>query len=192
MSKTHIFILLVTLAVIAFASAYLILFPNTNKVSENSETNSKQTSIEQKDINEDSELAKLSEKLNLKNYKGENVSLDDYIGTPLVINSWAIWCPFCVEELKEFAQAQKEFEGKAIVIAINRSESASKTKEFTDELGVTDDMLFLLDPNDSFYKNIGGFSMPETIFVDGEGNIEIHKRGPMNKPEIEDKILEIL
>ena len=31
---------------------------------------------------------------------------------------------------------------------------------------------------------IGGFSMPETIFIDSDGVTKDHKRGPMEKEEI--------
>lgn len=130
--------------------------------------------------------------IELKDYEGNPVSLADYIGKPIVINSWAVWCPFCVEELKEFSTVQNELGSAVVIIAINRAESISRVKSFTDDLGVTDDLIFLLDGRDAFYKKIGGFSMPETIFVNAEGNIVIHKRGPMKASEIKDKIQSIL
>jgi len=128
---------------------------------------------------------------NLEDYSGNIVSLSDFTGKILVLNSWAAWCPFCVEELKDFALLQEEFGDEIVVIAIDRAESLETSKKFSDELGVTDKLVFLLDPRDSFYKSIGGFSMPETLFVDGEGNIRIHKRGPMKLNEMREKVLEI-
>ncbi len=120
----------------------------------------------------------------LLNYQGNEVSLETFRGQPLVINSWAVWCPFCRKELPDFAQLQKEFADEVVVIAIDRRESLEKAKSYTDELGITDDMVFLLDPSDSFYKSIGGFSMPETIFVNNKGEIMVHKRGPMELDEM--------
>lgn len=128
----------------------------------------------------------------LKDYDGNRVSLADFSGKPVVVNSWAVWCPFCVEELKDFAAVKREFGDQIEIIAIDRAESLERAKTFTDELGLTDDLIFLLDPNDSFYRSISGFSMPETIFVDREGNIRIHKRGPMDAAEIREKIQSIL
>lgn len=120
----------------------------------------------------------------LVDYRGNEVSLEEFKGKPLVINSWAVWCPFCVKELPTFAELQKEFGDKIIVIAIDRQEPLAKAKSFTDGLGITDDMRFLLDASDSFYKSIGGFSMPETIFVNSTGEIVVHKRGPMELDEM--------
>ena len=128
----------------------------------------------------------------LIDYEGEAVSLEDFRGKPLVINSWAVWCPFCREELPDFAELQKEFGEQVIVIAVDRQEPLAKAKGYTDELGITDDMLFLLDSSDSFYKSIGGFSMPETIFVDSDGKIVVHKRGPMELEEMREHVNKII
>lgn len=128
----------------------------------------------------------------LQDYNGKTVNFADFAGKPLVINSWAAWCPFCRKELSAFAAIQKEFGDTVVVIAIDRAESLKTSKKYSDELGVTDDLIFLLDPQDSFYQSIGGFSMPETIFVDTDGNIIIHKRGPMDTQEIREKIQQLI
>lgn len=126
--------------------------------------------------------------LSFEDYKGNSLALSDLKGKPHVVNSWAVWCPFCRAELEDFAQLQEEFGDEITVVAIDRQESLEKAKGFTDEIGVTDRMTFLLDPKDAFYKGIGGFSMPETLFVDAEGNIIIHKRGPMDLDEMRQKV----
>ncbi|MBI2630935.1 redoxin family protein [Candidatus Nomurabacteria bacterium] len=128
----------------------------------------------------------------LQDYDGKTVSLADFAGKPIVINSWAAWCPFCRKELVDFATVQKEFGDKVIFIAVDRAESLDVARQYTDELGVTEDMVFLLDPTDSFYQSIGGFSMPETIFVDSNGSIVFHKRGPMDINEIRERIQEFV
>ena len=130
--------------------------------------------------------------LSFEDYDGNTVSLRGFKGTPIVVNSWAVWCPFCLEELPAFAEVVNEFEGDVVVIAVDRAEPLSLAKEFSDKLGVTDDLLFVLDPSDSFYKAIGGFSMPETIFVDKEGVIQEHKRGPMDADEFRRRLQSIL
>ena len=127
----------------------------------------------------------------LQDYDGKTVRFTDFAGKPLVINSWAAWCPFCRKELVDFAAAQKEFGDDVAIVAIDRAESRETAKKYTDELGVTN-LIFLLDPLDSFYQSISGFSMPETIFVDRGGNIAERKRGPMEIKEIREKIQKLL
>jgi len=130
--------------------------------------------------------------LTFKDYNGNDVSLRDFQGKPIVVNSWAAWCPFCVDELPDFAEIQKEFGDEIVIIAIDRAESLALAKSYTDDLGVTDDILFVLDPNDTFYRAINGFSMPETLFVDADGVVRQHKRGPMTAEEIRERVQKIL
>jgi thiol-disulfide isomerase/thioredoxin len=130
--------------------------------------------------------------LSFTDYKGNSVVLSDFAGKPMVVNAWAVWCPFCVKELPDFATIQQELNNDIVVIAINRRESLETAKSYTDNLGISNAMVFLLDSTDSFYKAIGGFSMPETIFIDSSGVVQDHKRGPMNIEEIRERIQKIL
>jgi len=130
--------------------------------------------------------------LTLHDYDGREVKFSDFRGRAILINAWAAWCPFCREELKDFAAIQKEFSDQMVMIAVDRAEPRDTAKKFSDELGVSDDLIFLLDPDDTFYRAIGGFSMPETIFVDREGLVRFHKRGPMKREEIRRRIEDLL
>ncbi|MBI2607858.1 MAG: TlpA family protein disulfide reductase [Candidatus Doudnabacteria bacterium] len=159
--------------IVAFFGALLLL--NNNQSSERSSSGTGQSSYTQ------------VPDFSFEDFNGNTISLADFQGQPKIINSWAVWCPFCVEELKAFAEAKQELGDEIAIIAIDRAESLRLTKRFTDDLGVTDKLIFLLDPKDSFYRSIGGFSMPETLFVDGDNNILEHKRGPMTTSEIIEK-----
>ena len=127
-----------------------------------------------------------------EDFNGNTVTRTDLEGKVAVINSWATWCPFCVNELPDFVALQKEFGDDIIVVAISRQESRETAKNFTDSLGISKDILFLLDPKDSFYKSIGGISMPETLFIDKDGNIRTHKRGFMTLEEMREKTKAIM
>ena len=118
------------------------------------------------------------------NYDGELIRFADFNNKIIVANAWASWCPFCVNELPDFGELQKAFPDDVVVIAINRAEPTSTAKSFSDKLGLSDDYFFLVDPDDSFYKKIGGFSMPETLFINTNGDISLHKRGPMKFDEM--------
>lgn len=124
----------------------------------------------------------------LQNYEGQVITRASFAGRPLVINSWAAWCPFCVKEMPDFAAIQEEFKDKIVVVAIDRAESLETAKKFSDETGVTGRIILLLDPNDSWYQAVGGFSMPETIFINSEGIVVDHKRGPMELDEMRTRV----
>ena len=168
----------------------IIFFTSTN--SRPTTEGGGENSTSQSTVQNDKQQFDKAPDFRLKDTKGNEVALSDFDGKIRVVNSWATWCPFCVDELPDFAQLQEEFGDTIVVIAIDRNESLEKTQQFTDELGVTDGMLFLLDPKDSFYQSIGGFSMPETLFIDEDGNIRIHKRGPMRFLEMKEKVESII
>jgi len=131
--------------------------------------------------NDDPEKAPIFE---LQDYSGEIVSLKDFKGKVVVVNAWASWCPFCVNELPDFETLQNEFPDEIVVVAINRAEPLEFAKSFSDKLGLSESYTFLIDRDDTFYKSIGGFSMPETLFVNKKGEVELHKRGPMKIDEM--------
>lgn len=128
----------------------------------------------------------------LSDYDGREVKLSDFRGKPVVVNAWASWCPFCIKELPDFVKAQEEFQDKVVIIAVNRRESLEVAKSFSDVHVAAGKLIFLLDPADTLYQAINGFSMPETVFVDRDGIIRFHKRGPMDLEEMRRRIQEIL
>jgi len=130
--------------------------------------------------------------IELKDYAGNIISTADFAGKPLVLNAWASWCPFCVNELPDLAAVQEEFGDQVVIIAIDRVETKKVAQSYSDDLGLTDKLIFLLDPGDAFYQAIGGFSMPETLFVNADGTINFHKRGPMAKDEIRQRVQALL
>jgi thiol-disulfide isomerase/thioredoxin len=132
-------------------------------------------------------LASLSG-LALTDLAGAPAGLAEHGGKPLVVNAWASWCPFCIDELPAFVTLQQELGDSVTIVAIDRAESASVAMEYIDQLGIRDELVWLLDPTDYFYGQIGGFSMPETLFFNSDGSLGFHKRGPMDVAEIRQRI----
>lgn len=178
MKKTYLFIII---AVIVVAIGWLAVSRTGQNLSTSSNGNTATPS------RQEAQLEK-APNFSLQDYSGKTVNLSDFAGKPVVINSWASWCPFCRQEIPDFVTAQKELGDKVVIIAIDRAESLAAAKGYTDQQGTTNKLIFLLDPSDSFYQSIGGFSMPETIFVDRDGNITERKRGPMEINEIRQKL----
>jgi thiol-disulfide isomerase/thioredoxin len=124
----------------------------------------------------------------LKDYAGTDVRLSQFKREILVVHSWATWCTYCADELKNLATLKKKYGDRIEIIAPNRAESVQVAKPFTDQLGVGDAMLFLIDSGDEYYKSIGGYAMPETLFINDRGEVFHHQRGPMNIQEVEQMI----
>lgn len=124
-----------------------------------------------------------------RDYGGTLVQLSSFRGVPVMINTWASWCVECIRELSDLAAIQKEFGEKIKIIAVNRGETYDVAFSHLWRAGLGIGALtFLSDPSDSFYTAIGGFSMPETVFINADGIMVDHKRGPMNAEEIRRRI----
>ena len=125
-------------------------------------------------------------------YAGDSYVLNQNDSKLIVVNSWASWCPFCKRELTDFIRATSKYSPKDVtVIAINRGESLDISKSFSENLNANK-LVFLLDLGDKFYKEIGGFSMPETLFMDKKLNVLEHKHGAMTEDEIKEKVAKYL
>lgn len=67
---------------------------------------------------------------------GKEVKLSQFIGTPVVINFLASWCPPCKAELPHFDKLAKEYEGKVHFLMVNLSgEDKQAVKRFVESNG---------------------------------------------------------
>ena len=119
-----------------------------------------------------------------KDMDGNTVAMASFTGRPVILDIWTSWCQLCVPRISHLIALQKEFGDKLVIIEVNRGESLEIVKKYAEQIDTNHHLFFVLDADDSLYRAIGGFSMPETLFVDKEGNIADHTRGPMGIIEI--------
>ncbi len=129
--------------------------------------------------------------LSFSDKKGVCHKIQEYKAPVTVVNSWASWCPFCVEELPNLEKLAREYPNISVV-AINRGEDPQKAIAFTKEKKIGAASHTLFDPEDYFYKYIKGFGMPETVFLGEKGEILFHKRGVMSYDEMTQTIQMLL
>lgn len=123
--------------------------------------------------------------------EGNPVDLADYIGGTIVVTSWASWCPFCSDQLRQLSDYLNENpDSEVYVLAINRAEPITTAQSFLKTINAHENIVLLLDPKDKYYKSIGGFTMPETVFYDRKGSIVHHQRGVLKSLGIEKYIEE--
>ncbi len=116
---------------------------------------------------------------------GETVELGTVIaGRPAVINAWASWCPFCTKELPDLVALQKELGDAVVVIGVNRNEDREDAEAYLRSINAEEGLIYLYDPFDFLYQTIGGYVMPETIFVTADGYVAAHVRGPLSPEEM--------
>jgi thiol-disulfide isomerase/thioredoxin len=129
--------------------------------------------------------------LTLRDYEGNDVALSAFEGSVLVVYLFASWCPYCGDEMRALANLKSRYGEAVSVLAVNRAEPLLEAKAYTDSLGITG-LLYLIDRDDTIYKDIGGYAMPETVFITERGEILFHQRGPIKIPELEARLAELL
>ena len=124
---------------------------------------------------------------------GETVSLSSFFGEPIVVNFWATWCPPCASELPHFDKAAAEYEGKVRFLMVNltdgRRDTVESAKAYVEERGYTFPLYF--DTESSGAIAYAVYSIPLTVFIDADGNIQASRVGAMNEEMLYDYLEEL-
>lgn len=122
----------------------------------------------------------------------KEVKLSDYIGTPVVLNFWASWCPPCKAEMPGFNEMSKKYgKEKIAILMINltdgEKETVSKAKQYLESNKY--DMKVLYDSKLDAANKYNINSIPRTIFIDKDGYIfKDNAAGIISEEELEDQI----
>lgn len=141
-----------------------------------------------------SEVGQKISDFELESFQGEKVKLSQFQGKPVIIDFWAGWCPFCVNEMPELEKIQQEFKDQLVVLGIHRSETESQEAgaKFAKERGVT--YTLLKDSTGGVYKTLTGGRqlMPYALYLDKDGKIVKVKAGPKTAEEMRTAVKELL
>lgn len=124
--------------------------------------------------------------------RGAPVVLTDIKAEVRVINFWASWSPYSKDELPALVTLKREFGDRIAIVALNRDTTPSDGRAFLASLGLGEDLLFAYDREDGYFKEVGGYNMPETIFVGPEGEVLHHVHGPMELESMKRVVGELL
>ncbi len=115
---------------------------------------------------------------------GTQLSLSKYEGEILIVNAWASWSPFSKQDFEILNAIHDEFQ-EVPILAINRMESKELANAYLDSVGRLPNLTYIIDENDHFFDTVEGYAMPETIVYDQYGRIAFHKRGSLDREELE-------
>ncbi len=121
----------------------------------------------------------------LPNLDGQQVTLAEFQGKPVVINFWATWCPPCRLEMPEFQRAYEAYqEDDLVILAVNAAEQPEVVRSFFyDQMGYT--FTPLLDEEGQVGEAYGAIGLPSTFFVNATGEVTAVHRGALSQTQLQ-------
>lgn len=109
---------------------------------------------------------------------GPPISLAALRGKPVVVNFWATWCVPCFQEHPVLTQAARTLGGDVQFVGVVYDDEEPRVLEFLKRQGQS--YPSLLDPDGKTAIAYGVYGVPETFFVDAQGNIVSKFVGPLH------------
>lgn len=128
------------------------------------------------------EVSYLAPDFTVTDMDGNSVSLSDKFGKPIIVNFWASWCPPCKSEMPDFEEAFKEYGGEITFMMVNMTggrETVESAKSFIEKSTYSFPVYF--DTDYQAAMTYGVSSIPQTIFIDKDGNLTAYAQGMIDK-----------
>ena len=111
-------------------------------------------------------------------FEGESISLDQLAGKGVVLNFWASWCDPCRDEAALLEETwRSEQENGIVFIGLDYLDQEPAAKAYLAEFGIT----YPSGPDlqSAAARRYGIKGVPETFFIDPQGNITDIVIGPI-------------
>ena len=136
---------------------------------------------------------KPTQRFTLMNLDHEAVSLDQLLSKnkAVLINFWATWCTFCVEEMPDLVKLQSRLEAQGFtVLGVDVGESAEQASAFVKKMGIN--FPIVLDEDNTVAQNYGLVGIPVSYLVRSDGKMLGEYHGFSNKlvSDVEDSLKE--
>ena len=102
-------------------------------------------------------------------YDQVDIRLSDLKGTPVVINFWASWCTTCKDEQPLLESAWRHYKGKVMFLGLSHLDQDKNARAWLQCYNVT--YPNALDKGGKVYNAYHVQGVPETFFIDANGNI---------------------
>ena len=122
---------------------------------------------------------------------GNSVKLSDYTGKPIVINFWASWCTYCVQEMPDFEAMYKKYGDRVNFLMVNVEDaSLSTVKSYVASKGYSFPVFF--DSTGEAAHVYGASALPTTYFFDANGNAIYYAPGMLDGVTLENTIIDVM
>jgi thiol-disulfide isomerase/thioredoxin len=127
--------------------------------------------------------------LQVRELGGDQISLTQFRGEPVVLNLWATWCPPCRREMPVLEEFQAKRSDVRFVFA-NQGEGASKVKRYLKEEALELNNV-VLDPTSEVGRHFKTMGMPTTFFFNAHGERVDQHVGQIMRPQLRDYLEEL-
>jgi len=144
------------------------------------------------------EAGKLAPNFEISDFQGIRHRLSDFRGKVVFLNFWATWCEPCKIEMPDIYKLEQAHPEDVAVIAVNRSQSLDKARNFLETLPRTDGGTGVsftingMDPDDTLYREYRGIGMPTSYFINPDGLITRVFTGFLTLDKMEQAVNEAL
>jgi len=129
--------------------------------------------------------------LTLEDISGKSVSLKDHLGSVVLVNLWATWCPPCREEMPTLQSFYEKYKKDGFVlIAINQEETRDVVLPFVKEFGLT--FPIWLDIDYHAQREFNTMNLPSSYVIDRNGNVRLMWIGGISKKNLEKYVPDLI
>lgn len=137
----------------------------------------------QKAATTDTTQAALAPDFTVYDANGNAVQLRDMAGKPTVINFWATWCGYCVQEMPHFDKLYAEYGETVNFMMVDLTDGERETEKvaqaYIRQQGYTFPLYFDKEMSAADAYRIS--SIPVTLFIDKEGKLAKKHLGAMDE-----------
>jgi len=131
-----------------------------------------------------SEVNYQAPELALNDLDGNTVALSDHLGSVVLVNNWATWCPPCKAEMPTLQAYFTEHSNEGfMLLAVEAGDPVPEVKEFVESYQLT--FPILLDPSNLALRAFRNDSLPSSYVIDRQGTVRLAWTGPISLEMLE-------
>lgn len=129
--------------------------------------------------------------LTLNDLDGNSISLSDHLGSVVLVNNWATWCPPCKAEMPTLQTYYTWHAPQGFtLLAIETGDPLPEVAEFVESYQLT--FPVLLDPSNFSLRAFRNDSLPNSYVIDRQGVVRLAWTGQISLEMLEKHVTPLL